>query len=146
MRQPVILMLLQLIFLTPAVLFSQTGKDPADTNERPASFPGGEEKLLKYLMDHLKYPAEARISGISGTVYIKYTIDKDGSVTDVRVERGVHPLLDSAAVEVIRNMPKWNPGVQGQKYVKTAFVIPIQFIARKKAARIERAPRRLFRR
>ncbi|MFW6019504.1 MAG: energy transducer TonB [Bacteroidales bacterium] len=95
--------------------------------EEQPSFPGGEEARMKYLQENIEYPQMARESGIEGTVYVTFVVEPDGSVTDVRVLRGIGGGCDEEAVRVVRNMPKWEPGKQRGKKVRVQFNMPIRF-------------------
>lgn len=95
--------------------------------EENASFPGGMDALMLWLSKNLIYPSEALDSLIQGTVYVKFIVAKDGSITDVKVARGVHPLLDDAAVKVVLKMPRWSPGKQLGKPVRSIYFLPISF-------------------
>lgn len=95
--------------------------------EMMPEFEGGESALLKYLAKNLKYPAVAKEAGIQGVVYIQFVVEKDGSVTEVEVLRGVHELLDKEAFRVIEEMPLWAPGKQNGRVVRVQFSIPIRF-------------------
>jgi len=90
-------------------------------------FPGGEEARQKYLTDSLIYPELAREVGIEGTVTVSFVIDTNGSVIDVEVVRSVHELLDAEAIRVTQSMPKWSPGKQGGRLVRTHYRQPIKF-------------------
>jgi protein TonB len=91
------------------------------------SFPGGEATLLKYLRDNIKYPEMARQSNIHGTVYVSFVIERDGSVSNVNIARGIGGGCDEEAIRVIQNMPDWAPGKQLDKPVRVKFTIPIKF-------------------
>ena len=80
-----------------------------------------------YIAENIDFPEKAKASGISGTVYATFVIDKDGSVTDVQILRGVHSDVDNAVIKVIKNSPKWEPGMNNGKYVKVRFNIPVAF-------------------
>lgn len=95
--------------------------------EEAPSFPGGDESRVKFLMENIKYPQMARESGIAGTVYVTFVVERDGSVTDVKVLRGIGGGCDEEAVRVIQAMPKWNPGKQRGKPVRVQFNMPIKF-------------------
>ena len=95
--------------------------------DTPATFPGGEFKMVEYLRDNLKYPESAKKKGIEGKVYIQFVVEKDGSIADVKVMRGVCEELDAEAVRVIKAMPKWKPGEQEGKPVRTTMMLPINF-------------------
>jgi TonB family protein len=85
--------------------------------------------IFKYLSDNIHYPESERNAQITGTVYVSYVIDTDGSVTNVKVVRGVlnAPGLDSEAIRVISTMPKWTPGTENNKPIKVQFNTPIHF-------------------
>jgi protein TonB len=95
--------------------------------EKMAEFPGGMNALYAYLVDNIKYPEKARRKGIEGRVRIKFVIQVDGSVADLKVQKSVEPLLDAEALRVVANMPHWIPGQQEGKNVKVQFVLPITF-------------------
>jgi protein TonB len=80
-----------------------------------------------YVSANLKFPERAVETGINGTVYIEFVVDKDGSVSDVRILRSVHPDLDAAVIEVIKNSPKWEPGINNGRFVRVKFTMPIAF-------------------
>ncbi|MDD4599139.1 MAG: energy transducer TonB, partial [Lentimicrobiaceae bacterium] len=83
--------------------------------EDQPSFPGGDEARIRFLQENIKYPQMARESGIQGTVYVTFVVEKNGAVTDVRVLRGIGGGCDEEAVRVIKAMPRWNPGKQRGK-------------------------------
>jgi periplasmic protein TonB len=95
--------------------------------ESMPGFPGGESARIQYLNDNIKYPQMARESGIQGRVFVTFVVEKDGSVTDVKVLRGIGGGCDEEAVRVIQNMPKWDPGKQRGKPVRVQFNMPILF-------------------
>lgn len=96
--------------------------------ESMPEFPGGIEKLYAYLQANMKYPQMARESGIQGTVYVTFVVEKDGSVTDIKVLRGIGGGCDEEAIRVVRSMPKWNPGKQRGKPVRVQYNLPVRFI------------------
>lgn len=95
--------------------------------EEQPSFPGGEQARMRYLSNNIEYPQLARESGIQGTVYVTFVVEKDGSVTDVRVLRGIGGGADEEAIRVVKEMPKWEPGMQRGKPVRVQFNMPIRF-------------------
>lgn len=95
--------------------------------ERRPEFPGGQKALMEFLKSNLIYPKVARDSSIQGRVIVKFTVEKDGTITDVEVVRGVHPALDEEAVRVVSMMPKWKPGTQMGDIVRTKFTLPVLF-------------------
>lgn len=95
--------------------------------EQSPEFPGGAYKLNRYLTEKLQYPAEAKENSISGTVYVQFVIDKKGQISDAKVLRGIGSGCDEEALRVIKAMPRWKPGMQHGKPVKTLFNLPIKF-------------------
>lgn len=95
--------------------------------ETAPSFPGGDVARMKFLQDNIKYPAMARESGIQGTVYVTFVVERNGSVTDVKLLRGIGGGCDEEALRVVKNMPKWEPGKQRGKPVRVQFNMPIKF-------------------
>lgn len=95
--------------------------------EVAASFPNGTDSLHRFLRRNFYYPPEARNERIQGTVIVKFMIDKDGYVTDIVVERSVHPTLDKEAIRIVKKMPQWTPGIQEGRPVKTVFRLPVVF-------------------
>ena len=89
------------------------------------SFPGG--NVSKWIAKNVKYPVLAMENGIQGKVFIQFVIERDGSITDVKVARGVDASLDKEAVRVVQSMPKWKPGKQRGKPVRVAYTLPINF-------------------
>lgn len=92
---------------------------------KPA-FPGGDAAMLKYLYNTIVYPQDARELGIEGTVYVGFVIDPSGIVTNVYLERGI-PGLNVAAMDAVKNMPKWKAGKQRNQPISVQYVIPIKF-------------------
>lgn len=90
-------------------------------------FPGGQSLLLKYLATRIKYPVIAQENGIQGRVSCSFVVDTDGSLKDIEVIRGIDPSLDKEAVRVIREMPKWNPGIQNDMAVAVKYTVPVTF-------------------
>ena len=95
--------------------------------EEDPSYNGGYEAMQKYLAENIKYPQIARETGIQGTVYLTFIVERNGSVTDVKILRAVGGGCDEEAVRVVENMPKWNPGLQRGKPVRVKFTMPIKF-------------------
>ncbi len=95
--------------------------------ENAPAFPGGDAARMKFLQDNIKYPQMARESGIQGTVYVTFVVERNGNVTDVKILRGIGGGCDEEAVRVVQNMPKWEPGKQRGKPVRVQFNMPIKF-------------------
>lgn len=83
----------------------------------------------EYLQKNIKYPEAERKAGVTGTVYINFVVEKDGSISSAKVLRGVAggPGLDAEALRVVSGMPKWTPGTQNGQPVRVAFNLPIRF-------------------
>lgn len=95
--------------------------------EKQPEFPGGMSELMKFLSKNIKYPVIAQENGIQGRVVCSFVVNRDGSIVDIQVMRGVEPSLDKEAVRVIGTMPKWKPGEQRGKPVRVKFILPVQF-------------------
>jgi protein TonB len=110
-------------------------EDGSDTNrvytvvEKNAEFPGGQAAMMEYMSKNIHYPAAEREAFIQGRVFLKYVVRRDGSITDVRLVRGVDggPGLAREAMRVVSGMPRWSPGeLHGQK-VNVEMTIPVIF-------------------
>lgn len=95
--------------------------------EKMPEFPGGQGELLKYLARSIKYPVIAQENGIQGRVTVSFIVEKDGSIRDVEVLRGVDPSLDKEAMRVLSVMPKWTPGQQRGHNVAVEYTVPVTF-------------------
>ena len=90
-------------------------------------FPGGMEALIKYLSENIKYPEQAKKDKTQGKVYISFVVEKDGSVADAKVLRGIGGGCDEEALRVVNAMPKWTPGKQRNTPVRVQFNLPVVF-------------------
>ena len=95
--------------------------------EDQPEFPGGNQAMMEFLSNNIKYPAEAKEKGIQGRVIVNYVVEKDGSISEAQIVRGVDPMLDSEAIRVIESMPKWKPGKLRGKEVRVRFTLPVVF-------------------
>jgi protein TonB len=95
--------------------------------EELASFPGGPASLNQWLAQNIRYPAMARNNNIQGRVTVSIIIEKDGSISNAEVVRGIDPSLDKEAIRVVYAMPKWNPGKQNGKIVRSKYTLPVNF-------------------
>lgn len=95
--------------------------------ESMPAFPGGMDELIKYLQNNLKYPVLAKELGIQGKVFVSFVIEKDGSVSDIILLRGIGGGCDEEAIRVIKNMPKWIAGKQRNIPVRVRFTLPVSF-------------------
>lgn len=98
-----------------------------DYSTTPPSFVGGEAKFYNYLRKNLEYPSSAKVSGTMGLVILSFVIDEEGSITNIKVVKGINEELNNAAIEVLRNSPKWNPGLKGGIPFQARMQIPIQY-------------------
>ncbi len=105
----------------------QTESPVLEAAEIMPEFPGGTKALLDSIAKNLKYPPKAIDSRTEGRVILQFVIDKQGKVTDVQVMRGVTPELDQAAIDVVRSLPDWKPGMQDGKPVNVKYTMPIVF-------------------
>ena len=84
-------------------------------------------RVQKWIAKNVKYPMIAQENNIQGKVFVQFVIEKDGSVSDVKVARSVDPSLDKEAIRVVKAMPKWKPGKQRGKPVRVSYTVPINF-------------------
>ena len=95
--------------------------------EENPEFPGGPEALQRFLTKNIVYPESAVDNGIQGRVMVNFVVERDGSVSGVDILKGVDPALDKEALRVVKLMPKWKPGKQQGKAVRTRFRVPVVF-------------------
>ncbi len=95
--------------------------------ETQPSFPGGIDEFYRYLGQTVEYPKQAIRRGVSGKVFVEFVVDKDGSLSQLRVAKGIGAGCDEEALRVIRNSPRWNPGKQRGRAVRVRMVVPITF-------------------
>ena len=95
--------------------------------ESMPEFPGGAGKMMEFIARNIKYPPMARESGIQGRVFVNFVVEPDGSVSNVRVLRGIGGGCDEEAIRVVEAMPKWTPGRQRGKAVRVSFNLPVRF-------------------
>jgi len=95
--------------------------------EKTPEYPGGDEARLKFIQDNFVYPEEAKEKQIEGTVYVGFTVEKDGSISDIKVLRGIGGGCDEEAVRIISMMPNWKPAQQRGKEVRVIYSMPIRF-------------------
>ena len=98
-----------------------------DVVEQMPSFPGGNSALMEYLQQNVKYPVVAQENGVQGRVVVSFVVEKDGSITDVKVVRSVDPSLDKEATRVVKSMPNWIPGKQNGAAVRVKYNVPVSF-------------------
>lgn len=115
------------------IVKDETPQTIIETPKQPEIFTVVEEQpmfngdLYEYLSNQIKYPEEAKELGIQGKVYVTFVVEKDGSITDIKVLRGIGGGCDEEAVRVVKTMPNWTPGKQRGNAVRVQFNLPIKF-------------------
>lgn len=95
--------------------------------ETMPEYPGGQAAMLKFIVKNIEYPTIAQENRVAGKVYVRFVVNKDGSISDVKSVRGISPELNQEAIRVIKMMPKWKPGTQRGEPVRVTFTLPINF-------------------
>jgi periplasmic protein TonB len=103
-------------------------EDPFIWVEEMPGFPGGEAELYSFLQDNIHYPRMAVETGIQGTVFVTFIVEKDGSITGINLLKGIGGGCDEEAIRVVKHMPKWKPGKQRTIPVRVQLNLPIKFI------------------
>ncbi len=134
MKQILVFLILFGAFLKPNYLYAQSNTDSIQDKsevfayvEQMPSFKGGEKKLIEFISQNVKYPEEAKEIGIQGTVFLSFIVDETGSLTQPKILKSIHPLLDKEALRVFNLMPKWISGKQNGKPVKVKMCLPVKF-------------------
>jgi len=96
-------------------------------SEKPKFMGKDDNAFRKYIMENINFPFEAQKSGISGKVQAQFVVDLDGSLSQIKILRGVHPAIDREVLRVIESSPKWEPAVQSGRYVRAMYGIIIAF-------------------
>ena len=96
--------------------------------EQQAEFPGGPRAFGAFLQRNLKYPSAAQRANVGGKVYVQFVVNTDGSIQDVQILKSVGFGCDEEAMRVIKSVPKWNPGKQSGRAVRSRFTQPITFV------------------
>jgi TonB family protein len=95
--------------------------------EHEPEFRGGIEKLYRYLEKNLRYPAAAKENNIEGKVFVTFVVEKDGSLTDIRILKSLSPETDAEAIRLMQACPKWSPGIQNGRPVRVQYSMPVSF-------------------
>ena len=115
----------EIVWIPPVVETETVVEDVIHVSvEIMPEFPGG---TAAFLSSNIKYPTISQETGSQGKVIVQFVVDKDGTITNPEVVRGVDPYLDKEAVRVISSMPKWKPGVQNGKKVRVKYTVPVMF-------------------
>ena len=111
----------------PTVIEQPVIETPELIVEIMPEFQGGEAAMRRYLSESIKYPENAKELGIQGMVYINFVVEKDGSITEVKLLRGIGEGCDEEALRVVMKMPKWHPGSQQGRTVRVSYNLPVRF-------------------
>jgi|GEM_PF-489217 len=117
----------------PIVISDEIPKVEDDQNkiftsvDESPGFPGGSSALDKYLKKNIRYPAIARENNVQGEVFLNFVVEKDGSITDIKVVRGIGSGCDDEAIRVLKSSPSWKPGIQNNRTVRVSYTMPITF-------------------
>ena len=118
----------KVVWVPPVVETEKVEEDVIHvTAEIMPEFPGGMAALMKFLGTNIKYPTISQEMGSMGRVIVQFVVDKDGTITNPTVARGVDAYLDKEAIRVVSSMPKWKPGVQNGKKVRVKYTVPVVF-------------------
>lgn len=98
------------------------------TVEKLPEYPGGIVEFMKWLSHSLHYPPQARARKIQGKVVVSFIVNKNGTISNPKIERHADPMLDAEALRVIKLMPRWKPGIMNEKPCRTMIAIPINFV------------------
>ncbi len=110
--------------------WNEDGSTVTDTNQvvnQEPTFPGGEREMYVFLSKNVKYPKKAINNNIQGRVYVSFVVEKNGEITDVKLARGQHPLIDQEAMRVVREMPIWSPGISHNRIRRIRYNLPVVF-------------------
>lgn len=119
--------------IDPGISSYEVAPGPDDTGkvftsvEEMAEFPGGMSAMMRYLADHIQYPAEAREDNVQGRVVVRFVVDKSGEVRNAVVMRDIGAGCGKEALRVVNSMPKWKPGKMHGQPVHVYFTLPVQF-------------------
>lgn len=114
---------------TKHILLKDKEERVYDVVEYMPKYPGGTDSLKKYISQNMRYPQKAKEKGTEGMVVVGFVVEKDGSVTDIKVTKHVAPSLDKEALRIIRSVPcRWIPGMQNGTACRVRYHVPVSFI------------------
>lgn len=109
--------------------YAQEEKDSiTELPDVEAQFPGGTQAMMKFFSENIEYPELSTILGDQGRVFVEFVIEKDGSLSNIKILRGVTKEIDSEAIRVIHKMPNWTPAIHNDEIVRARARMPINFI------------------
>lgn len=109
------------------VAYDSTDNSIYETVDEMPSFTGGSSAMFSFLSKNVKYPVVAEENGVQGRVLVSVVVERDGSISNIKIVKSVDTLLDKEALRVVRSMPKWIPGKQGGKLVRVKYSVPVTF-------------------
>lgn len=112
--------------LPEEIIHSQDTSVIIDFPDTMAEFPGGNTALMDFVKKNFKMPVELKDTTIQGRVYVRFVIERNGSVSHPRILRGLHPLIDREVTRMVLSMPKWAPAKMKDQYVRSQFTIPVR--------------------
>ena len=118
-----------LLFSINQQSFSQQEENDTimDIIEIMPEYPGGEEARMKFIVENIEYPEIAREQNVQGTVYVSFIVEKDGSLTNIKILRGIGSACDKEVIRIVNKMPNWKAGTQRGKAVRVKFNMPVKF-------------------
>lgn len=127
MKKSILIFICFVLFAGVSTLQAQQEEEVFHVVETPPEYPGGEKALMKFLKDNIVYPEIAKNYVIQGVVYVNFIIEKDGSVSNVKILRGIHSDYDAEVLRVISLMPNWSPAMHRGRPVRAYFYLPVRF-------------------
>jgi TonB family protein len=127
MKKTLLITCILFSFITVKAQDTDTVKRIFTSVEVEPTFPGGIEEFYRYLQANVKYPPDAKKNRLEGKVFISFVVERDGSLTNSAILRGVSPDIDAEALRVVNNSPKWKPGIQNGRPVRVQYSIPLNF-------------------
>ena len=95
--------------------------------DKKPEFPGGQSALERYIKNNLRHPVSVRESNLQGRVVCEFVVNKDGSLSDIEIVRSNYPMMNDEVVRMLREMPRWEPGVLNEEQVRVRYTLPVQF-------------------
>jgi len=127
MKKSILIFICFVLFAGVSTLYAQQEEEVFHVVETQPEYPGGENAMLKFIKDNLVYPESAKKNGVEGVVYVNFIIEKDGSISNVKVLRGISAECDNEIIRVVNLMPNWSPGMQRGRPVRVYFNLPFRF-------------------
>ncbi len=124
---PALLLLFLALFSINLNLNAQVESDTNSFVDEAPSYPGGENARVKFIEKNLKYPQDAILKNIEGTVHIRFIVEKDGSISNISIVKGIGSGCDEETIRVVKLMPKWKPGTNKGEKVRVYLTMPVKF-------------------